>query len=131
MNTSCTGGVNQALHQLHRTGGRVDHRGASTYMGKNTVFTQHDLADLRGAGQRGHHHIGLRHGLSYGLGLFGTQSHQIGCFVRDRIQHRDVIACANQIRSHGVAHVANADKGQSWQWVHDFVKVKNCGLSLE
>ena len=100
-------------------------------MGEDAISAEHDLADLCGAGQRRHHHVGLRHSLRHRVGLFGTQGHQVGCFFRHRIQHREVITSADQIGRHGVAHIANADKGQSWQMAHDFLKVKNCGLSPE
>ena len=98
-------------------------------MGEHAVSAKHHLADLRWPWQGAHHHICLCHGLRNTGCERGAQGHQIGCLGCNGVEDSHVVASAKQIRRHRVAHVANADKGQSWQLTHDFLNVKNCGLS--
>ena len=110
--------VGELAHQLHRTGGRVDHGHARSQSGHHPGLAQHHRLHLRRAGQGGHDHITCRHPLVQAVGPMRPLGQQVLCFVGRNVIHRQGVTGFEQIGCHWVAHVANANEKDMGQGSH-------------
>ena len=104
------GELRQLDHEVHRTGRGVDHRGAGTHRRQNSRFTEHGRAYLVGAWQRSDHHVGGGRAFSETGRPGGAVSDEVVCLAADKIEYGDGVARLDEVGSHGITHVADADE---------------------